>query len=91
VLPLLPPAATAATVTDDVVDAVLDFVTVLNRDFDPSLDLGSCAEVLYEVQQEGAAAKKFMRVAYTALCSAARQQNPAAAVGVVKRYLQKGP
>jgi hypothetical protein len=70
-------------------DAVVELVTLLNKDVDASLDIGTCAEVLYDMQEDPATAKRFMRVAYTALCSAVRVHNPAGAVSVVKRYLQK--
>ena len=69
---------------------MVEVVTLLNKDYDPSLDIGACAEVLYEMQEDPAAAKKFMRVVYTALCSAVRLNNPTGAVSVVRRYLQKG-
>lgn len=89
-LPALP-AVTGGTaaMTDEVMDAVVELVTLLNKDHDPSLDIGCCAEVLYDMQEDPAAAKKFMRVVYTALCSAVRLNNPAGAVSVIKRYLQK--
>jgi len=91
-LPSLPaPSASdpAAAMTDEVVDAVMDLVSVLNKNYDPSLDIGSCAEALFEIQEDPAAAKKFMRVTYMALGSAVRRSNAAGAVSVVKRYLQK--
>jgi hypothetical protein len=87
-LPALP-AAPGGQMTDEIMDAVVELVTLLNKDVDASLDIGTCAEVLYDMQEDPAAAKKFMRVAYTALCSAVRVNNPAGAVSVVKRYLQK--
>lgn len=88
-------AAAAAAASDqhgldqDKFNAVLDLVIFLQMHVDPSLDVASCAEALDELCHDPPAATKFMRVGYAALSSAARVNNGAGAVAVVKRYLQK--
>lgn len=88
-MPALPAAPASNIMTDEIMDAVVDLATLLNKEHDPSLDIGCCAEVLYELSEDPAAARKFMRVAFSALCSAVRLNNPAGAVSIIKRYLQK--
>lgn len=89
-LPALPaPAANSTALTDDIIAAVIDLVTELNK-VDSTLDVGLCAEILDDTQADAAAARKFMRVAYVTLCSAVRLNNPTSAVAAVRRYLQKG-
>lgn len=83
--------ADRSELSDAVVNGVLDLVLFLHKHADPGLDFLACIQALDGLREQPAAAQRFMRVGYVALASAVRVGNTAAAVTLVKHYLQQRP
>jgi hypothetical protein len=88
-LPDVPPGC--CEVSEHVMDAVIDMLNVLHKEFPGSgIDVVSCVETLGDISEQPEAAKRFMRTGYKLLASAVRVDNKAQVLDAVKRYLARG-